>query len=142
MNNSSEEERRLINEIVEKQKELEALQLKEASPVKKLFIEHQYEIKNRWTVVAVTVLVVLVAMSFGKHPRGFGSYFVDGAAWVLGIYYLFAGAPKIIQPLFDGCDAYKRSPDKNRELSLFLSYVAPSVIAICAVVAFFWFYLG
>ena len=99
MNNSSEEERRLINEIVEKQKELEALQLKEASPVKKLFIEHQYEIKNRWTVVAVTVLVVLVAMSFGKHPRGFGSYFVDGAAWVLGIYYLFAGAPKIIQPL-------------------------------------------
>lgn len=142
MKESFENEKdQLINEIVEKQMKLEALQLKDALPVQALFIKHKHEIPFRWTVAVITVFIVLLAILCGKHPRGFEHYFVEGVVWVLCIYYMFFGAPNLIVPLFDGCDAFKKSPVKNKELSSFLEYIAPSVIAIGAVVTFFWWYL-
>lgn len=143
MQESSENEKnQLIEEIVEKQMKLEALQLKDALPVQALFIKYKHEIPFRWTIAVITVFIVLLAMLCGKHPRGFEHYFVEGVAWVLALYYLFVGAPNLIVPLFNGCDAFKNSPDRNKELSSFLEYIAPSVIAIGAVVTFFWWYLN
>lgn len=143
MQESFENEKdQLIEEIVEKQMKLEALQLKDALPVQALFIKHKHEIPFRWTIAVITVFIVLLAMLCGKHPEGFEHYFVDGVAWVLALYYLFVGAPNLIVPLFNGCDAFKNSPDKNKELLAFFEYVAPSVTAIGAVVIFFWWYLN
>lgn len=143
MQESFENEKdQLIEEIVEKQMKLEALQLKDALPVQALFIKHKHEIPFRWTVATITVIIVLLAMLCGKHPEGFEHYFVEGVVWILALYYLFVGAPSFIMPLSNGYDAFKNSPDKNKELSSFLEYIAPSVIAIGAVVIFFWWYLN
>lgn len=143
MQKSSENEKnQLIEEIVEKQMKLEALQLKDALPVQALFIEHKHEIPFRWTVAVITVFIVLLAMLCGKHSEGFEHYFVEGIVWILCLYYMFVGAPSLVVPLSNGCDAFKKSPDKNKELSSFIEYIAPSIIAIGAVVTFFWWYLN
>lgn len=134
-----DEEKRLVDEIVEREIRLKHLRLERASEVERLRLKDgSFEI--RWLMAALSLALALGAI-FGTHKwsTGFPHYFREGVGWFFVLVYIFAAGGPMTDALIRGFEAFSNSRDKLRDLPLLIQHQLPSYVGLGSCIAYFYF---